>query len=570
MAKIFETDFRKGQWKEYINGITPSNAGTELKVAEKGMCLRCAEEADNLIYTKTLTGERYYEAFVDIQGPNSAFVGFAANGWAYLGGNSLTTFSLRKAVANYSTWSSIPSLKGIHHIVVYDPGDGQTDTADALLWIDGVAYGKGGATTTAAAENFIKVGFNNSSYDDCNSKIYYFGIHSGKPTTNWVASRNEMFLNSSYFVEQKRNFTYPKPTDLSYEVDSKIGDVDTTRPMDFDDDNWLGTATTVDNDSFSTTGANEYLYKSIFSSDDNGKKFKLVVECSSSAGGTFTVRGLVDKILYNGSNSVTLNEGVHVIDVEVLDSSYTVFEGDTASSTYTFSVKEIRPVSGLVAAYNMIPSPNGILTDISGNGHNGTINGLISTKDGMKFNGAGSNFTLSTITLADDTEWSVCMRGKFNPNTTAFRGLLTDNTYGIGVSTQGLRFRRSNDGTYYMFSQTIDPNKEYDVVYSVSGDDMSCYINGVLISTQTITDTSLNFSLFAYWAGTYTECEIQDLKIYNYACTAQQAQAYHNSFNKLTLRETFSDAGADEIVKTPREWIKGTGDYKITEEDYDV
>jgi hypothetical protein len=46
--------------------------------------------------------------------------------------------------------------------------------------------------------------------------------------------------------------------------------------------------------------------------------------------------------------------------------------------------------------------------------------------------------------------------------------------------------------------------------------------------------------------------------------TAQEVIDYHNSFILPTLVETF-DEGADGIAKLPREWIAGTGTYKISQ-----
>jgi len=50
--------------------------------------------------------------------------------------------------------------------------------------------------------------------------------------------------------------------------------------------------------------------------------------------------------------------------------------------------------------------------------------------------------------------------------------------------------------------------------------------------------------------------EIQDLKLYNYAFTPAQAVAYHNSFIKPVLRETFSDSPVGATHTSG--WSEGT------------
>ena len=59
--------------------------------------------------------------------------------------------------------------------------------------------------------------------------------------------------------------------------------------------------------------------------------------------------------------------------------------------------------------------------------------------------------------------------------------------------------------------------------------------------------------------------EIIDLKMGDFLITPQEAKDYHNSFNKVIYRNTFKDEGADGVNKTPKDFTKGTGEYKIEE-----
>ena len=57
---------------------------------------------------------------------------------------------------------------------------------------------------------------------------------------------------------------------------------------------------------------------------------------------------------------------------------------------------------GIAAAYNMIASPGQILTDISGNGNNGTIVGAVQSKDGLVFNGSNDYIDLGSTQELDE------------------------------------------------------------------------------------------------------------------------------------------------------------------------
>jgi hypothetical protein len=73
-----------------------------------------------------------------------------------------------------------------------------------------------------------------------------------------------------------------------------------------------------------------------------------------------------------------------------------------------------QEVTGLVAAYNMIPS-NGTLVDISGNGNNGTINGaVIQSKEGLFTTDTTSNVLISAGPIITTNTYSVLGRIKIN------------------------------------------------------------------------------------------------------------------------------------------------------------
>ena len=218
---------------------------------------------------------------------------------------------------------------------------------------------------------------------------------------------------------------------------------------------------------------------------------------------------------------------------------------------------------GLVAAYNMIPS-NGTLVDISGNGNDGTISGALSSRDGMAFDGVDDNVQFG-VSLDCTKSFTIAQRIK--PSIFTSWQLLFGAMYNDGAwfSLEGakLNYRFEGVAVNYNSSQSLTVGKEVDVIltYDLDTTTSRMYMGGVLDSERTSvaapstgysahTSLGKSGSLYAYTG------EIKDTKLYNYAFTPAQAAAYHNSFNKPVLRETFSDSpvGATHT----RGWTEGT------------
>ena len=263
-----------------------------------------------------------------------------------------------------------------------------------------------------------------------------------------------------------------------------------------------------------------------------------------------------------------------------------------------FTNDSIKASTGLVAAYNFIPSKEKLI-DISGNGNVGVITGALSTKDGMAFDGVDDYVDLDahTASVASLSEGSIVTRFKY-ANTTDNQTLFSssdksDSSSDINIKTDPAAHRlifviRENAG----FVLDADLPSDYadglwhTYIVAVNSSGNKHYVDGMQVTPDYSTGDASTQGFFSdvndldtlrignredsggneyYWDG-----DVGELKIYSYALTAQQAKAYHNSFIKPVLIETFKDSGADGIVKTPRGWIDGTGSYSITEVDYDI
>ena len=223
---------------------------------------------------------------------------------------------------------------------------------------------------------------------------------------------------------------------------------------------------------------------------------------------------------------------------------------------------------GLIAAYNMIPSASGVLVDISGNGNNGTINGALSTKDGMRFDGVDDYVTIPNTHIFGTNDFSyLCRINPFAINGGLFGG--NSNAFTLAMIGTKIRSGKRNAVDNTISTGDINLNHDVDVIYTRTNGIGTYYIDGLqagitvdtndysVASTDIGAVDSPSTSLFT---GLYIDSIIK-----NYAITPQQAQDYHNSFKLLTFRDEFR--GADGLAKLPQGHIKGTGSYGVEEWD---
>jgi len=532
MAKIFE--FNKGQSGTLIDSVsktkgtlTAGNGG--FKKTEKGMAMEfdgSATKIDtNLAHADLdLTGDITIEVWVKAYS-------FGENNAGRITENGKLRFVVTTANNNFRLESDGSTqvtsadnsviLNKWQHILVSrnSAGDATNFYINSLL--SGSADQDSGTPENGADNLFIGDRVSGSTAFDGN--IARVVIHDKILTQ---AERNELhkeFLNSYGTTEQKRNFTYPKPTDLSSEVDRGS---DLIAPLDFN--NWtLSSGTVVTNDSF--TGATS-LYKSITTI---GKKYNYNVVGTTTDSNLkfydgFTGATLI-KDLGTGSFSAT---GTFTSQASSGIPTAIQFDLADANSTTTITNFTITELTGLVAAYNFIPS-KGKLIDISGQGNDGTITGALSTKDGMKFDGVDDSVALGNIG---------------NIKSLSFRIKLATTTEQIleGAANDKLILANAGTLTYTDFDNAYINGVDSNTISA------GLWHNVVITST---TDVDMSACTLALNNASYGAFEIEDLKFHSNELTPQQAKDYSNSFAKLTLRDSFSDTGADGIVKTPKGWM---------------
>ena len=591
--KIFDWDGRKGTLIDSVSKTVGLNTNCSFVKSEKGLAIKNNSASGSIVNWGDLSSWDLGTGDFTIV---SAFkfrerTGVAAHIFGKRGGEASW---LRHYINAYDViyleiggggnFLNGPTLiVGQVYLVIGSRKDG-----DLFLYINNIDSGNTG-TNTSTIDNTgnVSIADWSGNYSDLNT--YYGRLYNTALTQQERNDLYKEFLNSYGTTEQKRNFTYPKPTDLSSEVDRGS---DLIAPLDFN--NWtLSSGTVVTNDSF--TGATS-LYKSITTI---GKKYNYNVVGTTTDSNLkfydgFTGATLI-KDLGTGSFSAT---GTFTSQASSGIPTAIQFDLADANSTTTITNFTITELTGLVAAYNFIPS-KGKLIDISGQGNDGTISGALSTKDGMKFDGVDDYVDLDahTASVASLSEGSIVTRFKY-ANTTDNQTLFSssdksDSSSDINIKTDPAAHRlifviRENAG----FVLDADLPSDYadglwhTYIVAVNSSGNKHYVDGMQVTPDYSTGDASTQGFFSdvndldtlrignredsggneyYWDG-----DVGELKIYSYALTAQQAKAYHNSFIKPVLIETFKDSGADGIVKTPRGWIDGTGSYSITEVDYDI
>ena len=223
---------------------------------------------------------------------------------------------------------------------------------------------------------------------------------------------------------------------------------------------------------------------------------------------------------------------------------------------------------GLIAAYNMQKVGN-TLVDISGNGNNGTIsNGVITSKNGLQFNGINGTLGVANSTVNSFTTLSriiilngvgskyVVSRGggDWFLNTSGSNGFL----FRIETITGGIKILTVHN--------LYSINTAFDVITTYDGANMKLYIDGVLVGTLAQTGTLYDTGnlYFGSYSGASGFCNVEyiDYREYNRVLTLQEIKDYHNQFVKPTLVENFDYLPCDGSSIVPTDWTKISGSFK--------
>ena len=234
---------------------------------------------------------------------------------------------------------------------------------------------------------------------------------------------------------------------------------------------------------------------------------------------------------------------------------------------------DLSNVPGLVVAYNMIPSPGGMLVDISGNGINGMVNGPISSKDGLVFNGSSDYIDLgSTQELDEGTILYRFNQKSFSANESHIGD--TSQNFILFVSATSVRIRISGDIlTFtipeYTFGQWAD--LIFTITNVIGDHEVRCYFNGVESSTGMQLQGANDPFAYGYigWAIglDYFNGKISEVHFYSSIFSAQDVKNYHNSFaNRISQRHRFDDLGVGrDSASLSGLYFTISGDFSVQE-----
>jgi hypothetical protein len=226
------------------------------------------------------------------------------------------------------------------------------------------------------------------------------------------------------------------------------------------------------------------------------------------------------------------------------------------------------PTSGLVASFPFTGNAN----DASGNGNNGTVTGATLTTDrfgnansAYLFNGTSNYIDLGINRKIDSLSGNFSMSYWVNTSASAYQSVLSS------YSTQGWRFvsRLTYDSAMTDFNavpsiswQHVDSHKNAiqlntweNLIVVRSATSYTMYLNGVLVSTSTISANALNnpTSPFATTrigynfvggtgtGGEYFTGKIDDILIYNRAITSTEISSIYNAgicYQNVTVTDT--------------------------------
>jgi len=591
MSKIFNWDGRKGT---LIDSVSKTKAtayhNPSFKKIDKGLAVDFVETAAQAIYWDSDKGDIGTNDFslviqFKLKGSSTSKWIFRKGGGGQVGydiyynSSGVVYVDLQDSNGRFAIpITGINYFDGKEHMLIFTADrdgnavirvDGQIVRSIAMSAVNGDLSNNTNLTIGASGK---------TGTDPSNSYVSRMIVHDELLTIQEINNYFEEFQHSFGITEQKRNFITPKPTDLSKEVDSKVGDETVTNGGFDSDTSWSkGTGWTISGGKANwSSGSSDRIYQIISLVSGQRYKFSFTISDSTSA-----IFNIILGSLSISSGYKTYGNGTYSEEFTFDGSGNQInIYSQYGSSNLSIDNVSIQPLTGLVAAYNMIPS-NGKLIDISGNGNDGTISGAISTKDGMAFNGVDDiisspyntdlDFDLSSQSITvmarmktTDSQADIIYKRKTSSDYNGFEFGIIGNEL-TGYISDGL----TNSG-FLTSNTTINDGKWHSCLIVYANTFMKFYVDGILNNTETysaINDLSFDAPLqiaSGKGLGIY-KGEIQDVKIYNREFTPTEAQAYHNSFQEVTLRNSFSDDGADGIVKLPNDFTAGTGTYKINE-----
>lgn len=573
--KVFDIDFRKGTLKDSVAGINGVTTGVvPISRREKGLAAIFPGNNENFISYGINSVFSFPNNIMSIECCVKLKRGVVYG--KIFGTINLATLENGFDLVNIDStfnqiWFGITGGNDLNHAgypIIYDRWIHIIGTCDAItnkIYVNGI---KG----TDALISPTYDGTQTREFTICGDLV---DNRSTKAEVAWCRLYNHIlteaerakaysdFLNSYPMLPEK----YPqqalinKPMDLSREKDSRLTQL------------VLGTwvvdagSPTINGDIITFNSALDGVR--IAKINDPNKKYRIRCRISNYVGGVGGGSGLT--MIYNGATSFNTAYANGVYDYILINANpFNAYMYSLAGTTGTVEVISVQEVTGLVAAYNMIPSGS-TFVDISGNGNNGTIPaGVMSTKEGIKTN--GKTFTAPNSTIGVST---FLWRGIIHSNNPVQQlvGRGTGDWYFSTAANNAISFRlETAGGIRYATSITnaFAVNIPITIIGTYDGVNITLYINGVqsgtpIAQTGAILDTGdLRFGGYSDTVS-LANCTHIFYKEYNHVLSLQEIKDYHNSFVKPYLLEDFSSEGADEIAKVPTGWIKQSGSFCVKE-----
>jgi len=278
----------------------------------------------------------------------------------------------------------------------------------------------------------------------------------------------------------------------------------------------------------------------LFSDTVAGQKYTITYRAKVNIGSSVTVR------FHDGG---TNEEIQRVTNTSYVTYEYTFTRGAghpyisgyymTTGESIWIEIISLMKVTGLVAAYNMIPSPESVLVDISGEGNDATIVGAVSDVGGMKFNGTSDYINISGFTGILTKTLIV----RFNQNNIRSNAMILGDSsayFLFMLSATVVRYR-SNSVVHDFTIPEYTWGEDADIVLTTeyTGTDLitKVFFNGIESSSGALlqgTTGDYRFDYIGYggFASSYFPGQISDVKFFNYAFSEQEAKLYHQQFAK--------------------------------------
>lgn len=208
-------------------------------------------------------------------------------------------------------------------------------------------------------------------------------------------------------------------------------------------------------------------------------------------------------------------------------------EAPVATSPISYLEAQLSPV----AYYNCDDDGNTLLTDLSGNFLNGTINGTVhqagshNGSDSLHFDGSNDEVVIGDQPILDfDTELTIAAWVKTNDTSSNQCIVSKNNAYYAYLTGGRVRVGLSIGGSWATYtgpsSNKVSANTWTHVAVSYDGAEIKLYLDGVLINshaqTGSISKSSKDLKLGTLWGGTRWNGELDDITLFDTALDASE------------------------------------------------